>query len=145
LKKRSTHFGLKRKITIFSLFLQIKPSPKGLSQNTMQTLDKKYYKIREVAELLGLPPSTLRFWESRFTIINPRRNDKGIRFYTPADIEKLRMVTYLVKEKGLKLEAAEEQIRHNHSGVSQRAKAIERLHGIRNALQGLLDATNSMR
>ena len=111
----------------------------------MQELNKKYYKIREVAELLGLPASTLRFWESRFTIISPKRNDKGIRFYTPADIEKLRMVTYLVKEKGLKLEAAEEHIRHNHQGVARHARAIERLHDIRNKLQALLDATNSMR
>lgn len=111
----------------------------------MQTLDKKYYKISEVAELLDLPASTLRFWESRFSIIKPKRNDKGTRFYTPADIEKLRMVTYLVKEKGLKLEAAEEQIRHNHSGVSRRSKAVERLHNIRATLQSLLDATHSMR
>lgn len=111
----------------------------------MQTLDKKYYKISEVAELLDLPASTLRFWESRFSIIKPKRNDKGTRFYTPADIEKLRMVTYLVKEKGLKLEAAEEQIRHNHSGVSRHSKAVERLHNIRATLQSLLDATHSMR
>lgn len=108
-------------------------------------LDKKYYKIREVAEIIGLPPSTLRFWESRFTIIKPKRNAKGIRFYTPSDIEHLRMVAYLVKEKGLHLEAAEEQIRANRSGVSQRAKAIERLHQIRATLQNLLDATNSLR
>lgn len=111
----------------------------------MDTLQKKYYKIREVAEILGLPASTLRFWESRFTVINPKRNDKGIRFYTPSDIEKLRMVCYLVKEKGLKLEAAQEQIKHNHSGVSKRADAINRLRDIRNRLQSLLDATNSLR
>ncbi len=111
----------------------------------MDTLQKKYYKIREVAEILGLPTSTLRFWESRFTVINPKRNDKGIRFYTPSDIEKLRMVCYLVKEKGLKLEAAQEQIKHNHSGVSKRADAMNRLRDIRNRLQSLLDATNSLR
>ena len=57
-----------------------------------EKLEKKYYKIREVAEMLGLPASTIRFWESKFTIINPKRNDKGTRFYTPSDVEKLRMV-----------------------------------------------------
>lgn len=98
-----------------------------------------------MAEIIGLPPSTLRFWESRFTIINPKRNDKGTRFYTPADIEKLRMVCYLVKEKGLKLEAAQEQIRHNHSGVSRRSDALQRLRAIRATLQSLLDATNSLK
>ncbi len=111
----------------------------------MDKLEKKYYKIREVAELVGLPASTLRFWESQFTVINPKRNDKGTRFYTPSDIEKIRMVAYLVKEKGLKLEAAQQQIRHNHSGVSKRADAIERLRQIRSKLQELLTALDSLR
>jgi len=91
----------------------------------MADFDKKYYKIKEVAGMLGLPPSTLRFWESKFTIIKPRRNDKGVRIYTPSDIEKLRMVLYLVKDKGLRIEAAEEQIRHNRTNVSRRAPGRE--------------------
>jgi len=108
----------------------------------MADFDKKYYKIKEVAGMLGLPPSTLRFWESKFTIIKPRRNDKGVRIYTPSDIEKLRMVLYLVKDKGLRMEAAEEQIRHNRTNVSRRAQALDRLREIRATLQQLLDATN---
>lgn len=108
-------------------------------------LDKKYYKIREVAEIIGLPLSTLRFWETRFTIIKPRRNDKGTRFYTPSDIEHLRMVAYLVKEKGLHLEAAEEQIRSNRSGVSRKAKAVERLREVRATLASMLASLDSLR
>jgi DNA-binding transcriptional MerR regulator len=111
----------------------------------VETLEKKYYKISEVAELIGLPASTLRFWESQFTIISPRRNRNGTRYYTPADVEKIRMVAYLVKEKGLRLEAAQEQIRNNHTGVSQHAKAIARLHDVRNQLQTLLNSLNSLR
>lgn len=109
----------------------------------MPELDKKYYKINEVAEILGLPASTLRFWETKFTVIKPRRNEKGRRIYTPADIERLRLVTYLVKEKGLRIEAAEEQLRHNRSNVSRRAQAVERLREIRGMLQQLLDAANA--
>ena len=101
----------------------------------MDKLEKKYYKIREVAEMLGLPPSTLRFWESKFTIIKPKRNNGDTLF----------KVVYLVKEKGLKIEAAQEQIRHNHSNVSRRSQAIERLRSIRATLQSLLDATRSLR
>lgn len=111
----------------------------------MDELNKKYYKISEVAEILGLPPSTLRFWESQFTIIKPKRNDRGSRFYTPQDIETIRMVHYLVKEKGLKLDAAQEQIKHNHSGVSRRHQTIQRLKDVRNRLQAMLDALNSLR
>lgn len=110
-----------------------------------QDLDKKYYKISEVAEIVGLPCSTLRFWESRFTIIKPKRNSGGTRFYTPADVEKIRMIYYLVKEKGLKLEAAENQIRHNHSGVNRRFEAIDRLKSIRADLVGLLKAFDTIK
>lgn len=111
----------------------------------MNDLDKRYYKIREVAELLNIPASTLRFWEKQFTIISPKRNNHGTRFYTPKDIETIRMIHFLVKEKGLKLDAAQDQIRRNHSGVSRRHSAIERLKVIRNELKQMLDALHSLR
>ncbi len=111
----------------------------------MDSLNKKYYKISEVAEIIKVAPSTLRFWESQFTVVKPKRNDKGTRFYTPRDIEIIRMIYFLVKEKGLKLEAAQDQIRRNHSGVSRRFEAIERLRAVREVLQKMLDALNSRR
>lgn len=111
----------------------------------MDTLNKKYYKISEVAEIINVAPSTLRFWEGQFTIIKPKRNDKGTRFYTPHDIEVIRMIHFLVKEKGLKLDAAQQQIKRNHSGVSRRYEAIERLRMVRDTIQQMLDALNSKR
>ena len=106
----------------------------------MDNIEKKYYKIREVADILGVPPSTLRFWESKFTLVKPRRNTGGTRFYTPADIEILRLIFYLVKDKGLKLEAAEAEIRRNRTGVTRRYRAIERLKDVRAKLTDLLKA-----
>ncbi|MDE5567763.1 MAG: MerR family transcriptional regulator [Muribaculaceae bacterium] len=110
-----------------------------------ESTDKKYYKIKEVSEMLGLPASTLRFWESQFSLLKPRRNDGGTRFYTPSDIETLRMIKYLIKDKGLKIEAARDVIKHNHSGISRQQRAVEKLKDIRNRLQSLLDALNRMR
>lgn len=108
-------------------------------------LDKKYYKIREVAALVELPASTLRFWESQFTIIKPKRSAKGLRMYTPDDIETIRMIRYLVKEKGLKIDAAQEQIRSNRANVSRKHTAIRRLEDIRTRLEDLLHALSSRR
>ena len=108
----------------------------------MLNLDKKFYKIGDVSEILGIPESTLRYWETQFTIIKPRRNKKNIRFYTPNDIEIISKVYYLVKEKGLKLDAAQAQIRHNRDGVDKRFDAIEQLKNIREqlvAFQAALD------
>lgn len=106
----------------------------------MEEYDKKYYKIGEVADILELPASTLRFWEKKFTLIKPRRNDHGQRFYTPRDIETIRMIFYLVKEKGLKIEAAEAQIRANRTGVSRRYEVVSRLQDIRAQLVQLHQA-----
>jgi DNA-binding transcriptional MerR regulator len=108
-------------------------------------LDKKYYKIREVADILNIPASTLRFWETQFTIIKPHRNGHGTRFYTPQDIDTIRMIHFLVKQKGLKLDAAQEQIRRNRTGVTRRYEAIARLQDIRGRLNDLLTALNSRR
>lgn len=109
------------------------------------TLQKKYYKISEVAEMLSLPPSTLRFWEKQFTIINPKRNTHGTRFYSPADVERVKMVYYLVKEKGMKIDAAQQQIKSNRSGIERKSQALNRLREIRHTLNMMLEAIDEKR
>lgn len=111
----------------------------------MHDLSKKYYKISEVAELLNLPQSTLRFWESKFTVIKPKRNDKGTRFYTPSDIQKIAMINYLIKDRGLHIEAAQQQLKINPDGISKQFEAINRLRSIKSKLQNMLEALNSLR
>lgn len=108
-------------------------------------LNKEYYRISEVSALLELPHSTLRFWETQFPIIAPYRDSKGNRFYRPKDIENLKMIKFLVKERGLKIEAAQAEIKNNKAGVDQRAKTIERLKSVRDQLQEILDVLNSMK
>lgn len=112
---------------------------------SMDDLNKKYYKISEVAELLHIPNSTLRFWESKFTVIKPKRNAKGTRFYTPGDIEKISMIHYLVKDRGMHLDAAQQQLKLNPEGVRKHYEAIVRLRNIKDKLQGIIGALNSLR
>ena len=97
-------------------------------------LSKKYYRISEVAAILGVPASTLRYWENEFTVIRPKRNDTNRRLYTAADIETIRLIYYLVKEKGMKLDAAKAEIVRNRSNVSKRIEVIDRLRGVRERL-----------
>ena len=110
----------------------------------MQELDKKFYKIGDVAKILELPESTLRYWESQFTIIKPRRNAKNIRFYTPNDIEIIRKIYYLVKEKGFKLDAAQAQIRANRDGVDKRFEVVDKLKNVKAQLKELQKALTSV-
>ncbi len=101
------------------------------------SLNKRFYRIGDVAEILGIPESTLRFWEKEFSIISPKRNAKNARLYTPKDIETIRMIHYLVKDKGLKLDAAQAMIKRNRDGISKRFEVIERLKSIRDTLAEL--------
>lgn len=111
----------------------------------MDALQKKYYKIREVSEMLDVPIPTLRYWERRFPSLSPKRNQGLTRFYTADDVETVRMVRYLLKEKGLKIEAACEQIKAGSSAVMRKNRAVLRLKEARDQLQSLLDALNSRR
>ena len=108
----------------------------------MDELNKRFYRIGDVADILGIPASTLRFWEKEFTIIKPVRNAKNTRLYTPKDIETIKMIHYLVKEKGLKLDA---MIRRNRDGVSKRFEVIDRLKSIKSQLLHLKKALEEVR
>lgn len=68
--------------------------------------EKRYYKINEVAEMLGVEASTLRYWEGEFTSLSPRRNNSGKRLYTAEDVEEARRIQFLLKQKGLTVKGA---------------------------------------
>ena len=112
---------------------------------SMDELNKRFYRIGDVADILSIPASTLRFWEKEFTIIKPVRNAKNTRLYTPKDIETIKMIHYLVKEKGLKLDAAQAMIRRNRDGVSKRFEVIDRLKSIKSQLLHLKKALEEVR
>lgn len=116
-----------------------------MADRIMEDLSKKYYKIRDVAELLDVSQPTLRYWESEFPEIKPMRSLSNQRFYTPDDIEILRIVHYLVKVKGLKIEAAKEQMRVNRKNISKRVEIIDSLVEVRDELSQMLKALTKRR
>lgn len=103
-------------------------------------LTKSYYRIGEVSAITGIPESTLRFWESRVGAVKPRRGTGGLRLYTPRDVEDLQILHYLVHDRGLRLDAAEEQLRSARSGGDPRPEALLHLRRLRASLQLLLDS-----
>ena len=73
---------------------------------------KIYYSIREVAALFGVNESLLRFWEKEFPKqIAPRKTAKGTRQYTEQDIENIRLVYHLVKERKMSLSGARDSLK----------------------------------
>mgnify|MGYP006199193245 CR=1 FL=1 len=63
-------------------------------------IEKLYYSIGEVSEMLSINASTIRYWEKEFDILKPKKNAKGDRFFTKEDIEKIRLIYRMLKEKG---------------------------------------------
>ena len=106
----------------------------------MDSLDKKFYRIGDVAEMLELPQPTLRFWEKEFSELRPRRNAGGTRLYTPNDVEMVRLIKFLVKDKGLTLDGAREHLRRNRRNLDRTHRAITRLQEIRARLVALGEA-----
>lgn len=102
-------------------------------------INKLYYSIGEVAETFDVNQSLIRFWEKEFEILQPKKNKKGNRLFTADDIENLKIIYHLVKEKGYTLQGAKEHLRSSKSIESDRQKAINSLQKIRGFLLQLKD------
>ena len=74
-------------------------------------ITKKYFTIGEVAEKLEVNTSLIRFWETEFEELSPKKNKKGTRRYSSIDVEKLQTIHHLVKEKGYTLDGAKDQLK----------------------------------
>ncbi|GBU07579.1 transcriptional regulator [Bacteroidales bacterium] len=97
-------------------------------------VQKKYFSIGEVAALFGVNESLLRYWEKEFASIKPQKTAKGTRLYKESDIEDIRLVYYLVKDKGLTLAGAKQQLRDNKDGVVRTEEIVDRLKQIKKEL-----------
>ncbi len=99
--------------------------------------EKLYYSISEVSAFYKVSQSLLRYWETEFTSIRPKRNKKGTRFYTKKDLEQISLIYHLVKEKGFTLSGAKDQIRSNKQGVNKEMETLKTLRNLRGFLEDI--------
>lgn len=98
-------------------------------------MEKLYYSIGEAAEILGETPSLVRFWAGKFPeFIKPARNKKGNRQFTSSDLDNLKVIHYLVKEKGMTLDGARKRMKDNLNGTDKRVEVIGKLTSIKEKL-----------
>jgi DNA-binding transcriptional MerR regulator len=95
---------------------------------------KLFYSIGEVAAIFDVNESLLRFWEKEFNTIKPKKNSKGTRSYTKEDIEDIRLIYHLVKEKGMTLIGAKKRIKEEKRNVTAQVEVIGRLRKIKEEL-----------
>ncbi len=82
-----------------------------------KTLTKLYYTIGEVADMFDVNPSLIRFWEKEFGFIQPKKNKKGNRIFTPKDIVNFNKIYQLVKTNGYTLEGAKRALKTGKSTI----------------------------
>lgn len=104
---------------------------------SMEQFSKQYYSISEVAEIFKVKTSKLRYWETQFPHLMPKRRSSGIRKYTSEDIEKIKVLIQLIEEKGLTIEGAKQAINHRGEAKNVNTPLINQLTEIRQFLQGL--------
>lgn len=104
--------------------------------------EKLYYSIAEVAEMLGVNLSTLRFWEKEFPHICPKKTDKRTRFYTQENIDEIKLVYHLVKEKKLTLEGAKKRLRENKEGITKNHEIVLRLQAMQKEIKQIRSQFN---
>ncbi|MEG1749632.1 MAG: MerR family transcriptional regulator [Tannerellaceae bacterium] len=105
---------------------------------------KLYFSISEVAEMFDINDSTLRFWEKEFDIIHPRKTAKGTRFYKQEDIDSVRLIFHLVKERGMTLAGARQKLKENRETTFQREEIVNQLKQIKEELISMRDAFEAL-
>lgn len=75
-----------------------------------KTVEKLYYSIGEVAGMLDVPVSTVRFWDNEFDILKPMKNKKGNRLFTQTDLRNIRIIHHLLKEEGMTLNGVKKKM-----------------------------------
>lgn len=98
---------------------------------------KLYYTLKEVARHFGVNESLLRFWETEFKIISPRKTAGGTRQYTKEDIESIEIVYHLVREKGLTLEGARQYLKNKQDETARKLQVIRKLEAIKQELEDI--------
>ena len=104
------------------------------------TIEKVIFTIGEVAEMIGENTSLIRYWEKEFDALKPQKNKKGNRLFTKDDIETVKLIHHLVKERGLTLKGAKQKLKENREETIQNYEIVKRLQKIKKQLVNMRDA-----
>lgn len=102
-------------------------------------INKLYYTMGEVTKMFSVNASQIRFYEKEFDIIQPKKNKKGNRLFTPEDIANLKIIFSLVKEKGYTLQGAREYLKKNKNEARENQRVIDSLHRLKDFLIDVRD------
>lgn len=96
--------------------------------------------MKEVTQMFGVNPSTIRYWEEEFPSLKPFRNKKRNRLFTKEDVEEIRLIYYLLKEKGMTLKGVQKKLKENREETTNNFEIVKRLEKIRSQVEEIRDA-----
>lgn len=94
-------------------------------------ITKLYYTMGEVTQMFDVNASQIRYYEREFEILQPKKNKKGNRLFSPDDVENLRIIFSLVKDKGYTLQGAKDHLRSNKDEEKENQKVIDSLERLK--------------
>ena len=97
-------------------------------------ISKLYYTMGEVTKMFEVNASQIRFYEREFDILQPKKNKKGNRLFSAEDVQNLKVIFHLVKEKGYTLQGAREYLKSNKSEIKENQKVIDSLERLKQFL-----------
>ncbi|MBO5960420.1 MAG: MerR family transcriptional regulator [Paludibacteraceae bacterium] len=97
-------------------------------------MEKLYYTIKEVAAMIGVSESTLRYWETEFVQLRPSRTPGGRRRYTTEDIEKVKQIVYLLADQKMHVDGAKHRLQSRPDEIARKQQIAESLKNIKQEL-----------
>lgn len=101
------------------------------------SLDKLFYKIGEISDIAEIEPHVLRYWESEFSFLKPRKNKTGQRVYTRKDLDIVLQIKDLLYKEKYTIAGVKKKFGGNSSPKS--TVSIQTIHGVRKRLKEILE------
>ncbi|PTR00962.1 DNA-binding transcriptional MerR regulator [Mucilaginibacter yixingensis] len=102
-------------------------------------INKMYYTMGEVSAMFDVNQSLIRYYEKEFDILQPKKNKKGNRYFTPEDVENLKIIFHLIRDKGFTLAGAKEHLKKNSNDTKDTQSMITTLENLKKFLLEVRD------
>jgi len=102
-------------------------------------ISKKYYAMGEVTEMLSVTASLIRYYEKEFDILDPKKNKKGNRYFTKEDIDNLKVILHLIRDKGYTIQGAKDHLKNNSGSTKDQQSVLNSLENLKKFLLEVRD------
>jgi DNA-binding transcriptional MerR regulator len=97
-------------------------------------IEKVFFSIGEVAEMVGVTPSSIRYWENSFEELSPQKSSKGTRLFSKEDVETVKFIHHLVKERGMTVKGVQQKLKGNRQDAIDNWEIVKRLQKVKEEL-----------